>query len=175
MRITFNLTFVLLLFIQTLTINGQNSSLLIDNSKASVFISYERQGRIAPLYKGDGRERIWLQLHNNTRIAIFLCKVEVPKEYGDSVLPRRVYQMGEMSKRELPQMGFETTDVCSVLELPPGKTTRFSVPSEELAFRRFIEVEFYYGWTNEWQHDMSSSLTLNLVRFGEDQIPRHKP
>lgn len=160
-----------LLITLVLTTFGQTSSLLIDVSKPSVYISYERRGRIAPLYKGDGSERIWLRLYNNTRIPLFLCKSSVPEEYGNAGLPRNVYQSGPIGKGLVNNLGESTYDVCSVLEIPSGKATSFSVPSEELAVGRLIEIEFHFGWAGDWQKDISSG-TKSLVRFGADQIPK---
>ncbi len=163
--------FCVLLVTLTGTTLGQTTSFLVDDSKPSVFVSYERRGRIAPLSRGDGSERIWLKLHNNTRIPVFLCKVDVPKEYGDALLPRRVFQSGTLRNIPLTNLGFDTTDVCSVLEIRSGNATTFSVPSEELAVGRLIEVEFYFGWTSDWHHDLDDGVK-SFVRFGADQIAK---
>ena len=173
MRLFNSIKFIALVATLNFVVCGQTNSVLIDASRPSVYVSYERRGRITPLLKGESDERIWLKFHNNTRIPVFLCKGEVPIDYGDALLPRNVYQSGTMRTIQLTALGYETTDVCNVLEVRSGTAIIFSVPSEELNLGRLIEVEYYYGWTSDWQQDISNG-TKSLVRFGADQIPKQK-
>src|SRR4051812_4328706 len=66
------------------------SPLKIQANKPSVYISFERFGKTEPLYEGESENRIWLRLHNNTILNIFICHFSVAKVYGDTGIFYRV-------------------------------------------------------------------------------------
>jgi hypothetical protein len=82
-----NLTFVCAILFVLLTLAdtdlGQSRSLLIDSTRPSVFISFDKAGLLPPLFEGESGDRYWLKLHNNTAVKLFVCKFDVPKRYGD--------------------------------------------------------------------------------------------
>lgn len=86
MNIIKKLVLIVFLVIPT-SIRGQaTESNLVDTSKPSICISYVRKGKIDPLFEGDGNARVWLRLHNNTRIPIFLCHIKYLRLMGMQVL-----------------------------------------------------------------------------------------
>jgi hypothetical protein len=63
----------------------------------------------------------------------------VPKEYGDAALFYDVLSEGKVIVER-------RCHVCSSNQLSPGGSLLFSVPSEDLAERGAIRVNFSYGW-----------------------------
>ena len=57
--------------------------LRINKTKPSVFISFDHRGKRQPLEAGESDSGVWLSLHNNTRVAIFIPIFSVPKTLGD--------------------------------------------------------------------------------------------
>lgn len=83
------ITLIILISIFALTYQGfgqdkVRSSFKVINDKPSVYISYDHKGKQSPLSQGESENRIWLRLHNNTKLKIFFCEFWVDKEYGDT-------------------------------------------------------------------------------------------
>lgn len=154
------------------TIVGQPvESYLADRSKPSVFISYLRSGKAASLFEGESDARIWLRLHNNTRIPIYLCHHKVPKAYGDAGFPRSVFESLQIGDRRLEKLGYGSTDVCDVFEIQSAGSAVFSVPAEELTpKKRLIELRFHFGWNKDWKRDLYEN-SETIIRYGGDQLP----
>ena len=44
-----------------------SSDVRVVKDRPSVYISYERQGILKPLYTGESNRRVWLRFHNNSK------------------------------------------------------------------------------------------------------------
>lgn len=113
----------------------------ISKAHPSVYITFERQGKIASLSgTGEKEEMIWLRLRNNTRWSIVLDMNGLPsKAYGDARLFHDVLSEGKL-------IAEDRCHVCSFNELPSGRSLVFIVPREDLAESRAIRVRFRYAW-----------------------------
>lgn len=109
----------------------------------SVYITLEREGKIASASTGEMQKTVWLRLRNNTRWPIVLRMNGVPsKDYGDAFLFRAVLSGGKL-------IAEERCHVCSFNQLGPGRSLVFTVPSEDLAEGYSIRVQFRYAWEDE--------------------------
>jgi hypothetical protein len=119
---------------------GQNSRLT--QTHPSVYITFERAGKIAADSTHDLQEKVWLRLRNNTRWAIILDMNGVSsREYGDAALFHDVLLAGKVIREE-------RCHVCSFNRLLPVRSLVFTVPREDLRPGYSIRVKFSYGWEN---------------------------
>lgn len=156
-------------------INGQGDkdiSVKLIKDKPSVFITFERKGKQAPIFEGENKNRIWLKLHNNTKLKIFLSEFSVDKEYGDVGLYYDVEQVYYFEDKSIKvPLGYGGADVCNVFTLLSGKAASFSIPEEHLGKGLAIRTKFYYGWTGDWKEDIYEGTT-HIVSFGNSELPR---
>ena len=148
-------------FAQTRSVNRNPR---ISKSQPSVFITFERQGKIAALSgTGEMQETVWLRLRNNTRWPIILDMNGVPKDYGDAGLFYGVLSEGKLI--------FENRcHVCSFNRLGPGRYLVFSVPRKDLAKGYSIRIKFSYGW--EDQSDVGGGREVeHFVHFHSSNLP----
>jgi len=140
----------------------------IIKSKPHVFISYEREGEIEPLYVGESEKRVWLRLHNNSKWKIMFCSGPIPKEYGETEITHAI----ERYKGYGETPGTRSADSCGYLILESGKSVLFSVPREHLANGLAIKVQFRY----EWEIDPDGSENLlepkHYTYFYSSDIPK---
>jgi len=116
---------------------------LVDKRKPSVYISFERKGKLEPLFNGESSNRIWLRINNNTKGEISFCSFQVKKQYGDIGI---VYDINEIFgsdveiesnlnsdslKIEKPN-GYSTGDMCFPYYVSSGNSVLFSIPIESL-------------------------------------------
>jgi hypothetical protein len=141
-------------------------SMRILSDKPTVYLSFERVGKRAPLLNGESESGIWLSLHNNTKWAIIVEMSDVPsKEYGDVELYYEVLS-GEKTIIDAK------CHVCSVNKLSSGRSLVFSLPREYLMDNdRSIRIRFHY----EWEQDETGSTSLepeHYVLFYSSDIPK---
>jgi hypothetical protein len=116
----------------------------LQRKQPSVYISFIRMGKIGPLVTGISEEHIWLQLHNNTRWAIWLDASDAPKEYGDASL---YYTVEETADGHI--LIDSRCHVCSIVPLLPGKSFTFVIPRDYLTNNTRIRVNFSFDWENK--------------------------
>lgn len=168
--------------------NKASNAVRLTKGKPSVYITFERRGKRAPLESGESNEGVWLRLHNNTRWEISFCAFGVPEVYGEAGVYYEVekipfqesggsyaqtMQGDTPARRENiePPIGYRKGHVCHVYKLPPGKSIVFSVPREHLAENLAIKVAFNYGW--EESEDIISGLEpQHSVYFYATSLPR---
>lgn len=115
----------------------------ISKKHPSVYITFEREGKIASARTGEIQETVWLRIHNNTRWPLILFMNGVPShDYGDAFLFYDVLSEGKVLTES-------RCHVCSFNQLGPGRSLAFTVPREELAEGFSIRVNFNYGWEDE--------------------------
>lgn len=171
-------------------------SIIIDKSKPSIYIRFERSGEAERIRSGDSKERFWLRLYNNTRWKIAFCSFSVESEYGDVGITYDVEQlkpsidrvkMIDLEEEEAPRLesspkpqilkiekppiplGYRTGDTCAPFYLAKGKSVLFSIPRKHLAESLFINVSFWYDWEN-MDNELGSNPT-HFVSFGNTQLP----
>lgn len=155
------------------TIKAQKDTsipLKIIKTESSVYITFDHKGKKEPLFEGDSENRIWLKLHNNTKLKIFLCQYSVDKEYGDIGIfyeVERFAYFNEYKNEKIPD-GYGRADTCNIYILSSGKSVSFSVPSESLSKGLRIKTQFFYGWTGDWKEDIYDG-TISFVKFGNDE------
>lgn len=139
---------------------------LLDPSHPSVYLQYDHEGERKPDYPGEGSERLWLRIHNNTRGAIsipthsfYLGPKVAPLTLlsGKSVLAIRdgieiapfysVEQRGETGFDRLPLTS--NGDVSAVSWITSGGTVLMSLPKADLVKGRRVALPFSYEWESE--------------------------
>lgn len=116
----------------------------LQQRQPSVYISFIRIGKIAPLETGISEEHIWLQIHNNTRWAIWLDASDVPKEYGNASL---YYTVEDITDGHIAIDS--RCHACSLVSLPPGKSCTFVISKDYLTQNTRIRVNFSFDWENK--------------------------
>ena len=151
---------------------SKNVSVKINETKPSVYITYNHKGTREALFEGESKNRIWLKLHNNTKLNIFFCEFSVSKEYGETGVFYNVERVSSIQEKDkkIP-LGYGQIDTCDVFTLSAGKSVLFSLPSEHLDKGLKIKTEFFYGWTGDWKKDIYEGTT-HFVTFGNDQLPK---
>ena len=179
---------LLLLFPFTLTPSRENLSpiktVLIRKDRPSVYVEFMKQGKAAPLFPGEGEDRVWLSLHNNTPWAINFCSLPVPAALGEIGV---VYEVKKVSagigstgdsvagqdkvkpKIDVPS-GYTTGDTCTPYSVSSGRGTIFSVPRDHLAAQLLIEIEFWYEWEN--RDNELGDYPECFVSFESSRLPR---
>ncbi len=125
----------------------EKSSLKIIDDKPSVYISFHHSGKQNPLFEGENSERIWLNLHNNTKLKIFLCVFDVDKEYGQQGIFYDVEKSSfsaEYKNVKVP-LGYGKADDCEVFTLFPKKSLLFSLPATTLQKDYLSKRNFILG------------------------------
>jgi len=132
--------------------------------KPTIYITFERVGKRAPLRNGESDEGIWLRLRNNTRWAIILEMNDVPtEEYGDAVL---FYEVLSDDKVVIDAR----CHVCSLSKLPSDHSLVFSLPREYLSKGLTLRIRFNY----EWEANKNGSTSLepqHFVEFSSSSLP----
>jgi hypothetical protein len=132
----------------------------------SVYITFERAGRIASPANGAIEERVWLRLHNNTRWAIWHDAQGLPKEYGDVGL---FYDVENLEDHKV-EVG-NSCHVCSFIPLAPGRSAIFSIPREDIPENHRIRVSFWYEWQDS--NDVAGGREVqNWVYFYGSDLPK---
>jgi hypothetical protein len=139
-------------------------------SKPHIFISYERMGKIAPLYTGESEKRVWLRFHNNSAWQAMFCSDVVPKDYGEAGVEYEV----ERYKGFRETTGTGLSDNCQYLLVKPGKSVLFSVPSEHLAEGLAIKVRYRYGWEVDPDGSDNELEPKHFVYFYSEDIPNQQ-
>lgn len=145
----------------------QASDVLIDSTKPTVYLAFERVGE---------NGRVWLRLHNNTQWAISLL-TETPGAVLDPFRltnGRTVSALADGSEispeyliENVPDPGYGEY-WCTITRswLAPGRSTIFSFPREHLKFVGRVSVSFKYEWESEGQEPE------HRVRFNETDLSR---
>ncbi|RMG01267.1 MAG: hypothetical protein D6735_12140 [Acidobacteria bacterium] len=141
----------------------------IVKSKPHVFIGYEREGKIEPLYEGESDTRVWLRFYNNSKWMVMFCSSSVPKEYGETEITYEIERYKGFG--ETP--GTSRLDACGYLLLKAGESIVFSVPREHLAEGLAIKVNFLYEWEVDSDGSISDLEPKHYVYFYSWQIPKN--
>jgi len=144
-----------------------SSDVRIVKSKPHIFISYERMGKIAPLYVGESERRTWLRFHNNSAWQAMFCSDVVPKEYGETGVEYEV----ERYKGAGESPGAGRSDNCQYMVIKPGKSVLFSVPSEHLTEGLAIKVRYRYSWEIDPDGSDNELEPKHFVYFYSEDIP----
>jgi hypothetical protein len=145
--------------------SGRNP-MLLDASHPSVYLQYDHEGERKPDYPGEGSERLWLRIHNNTREAI--CIQTHSLYIGPKVAPLKLLSGKSVlgirdgieiapfySVEEEHQTGFDRLpltsdgDVSSASWIPSGGTVLMSLPKDDLVKGRRVALPFSYEWESE--------------------------
>ncbi|HVE57880.1 MAG TPA: hypothetical protein VNB22_13695 [Pyrinomonadaceae bacterium] len=135
-----------------------------------VFISFQSETKVEPLYEGESGHRVWLQFHNNSRWKVKFCFHYVPEEYGKTGARYEIERY--KGTGEVPSAG--RSDTCRYSTLLPGKLHLFSVPREHLADGLAIKIQYHYAW--EFDPDGTSNLDEpeHFVFFYSEDVPKIK-
>lgn len=168
------------------------SGTVLDKSKPTVYLTFEREGKRKPVYEGLSGEAIWLRLHNNTAWPILIYTEGYYERAMFSTLRicGEVRDEGLRDGREVePLYVVEATDDNATVPkidrghrildpsvwLPSGRSLLFSVPREHLAKFLRVSVGFSYEW--EWNRlvngglDRDSQEPLHTVSFRSQDLP----
>jgi hypothetical protein len=164
---TFILLFALAICVRTTPAQRRGPEPRLSKAQPSVYITFEREGKIASSSTGEIEETVWLRLRNNTRWPIILDMNGVPsKAYGDASLFHDVLSEGKV-------IAEERCHACSFNPLPPGHYLVFTVPREDLAKDYSIRVRFSYGW--EDGHDVAGGREVeHFVYFHSADLKKSR-
>jgi hypothetical protein len=143
----------------------------LNKNKPHVFISFEREGKIDPLYEGESDRRIWLRLYNNSKWQIKFCSSPISpeyKEYGETEITYEIERY--QGSGETP--GTSSSDSCGYLLLNSGKSIRFSIPREHLSYGLAVKIPFRYEWETDPDGLESLLEPKHFVYFYSDDIPK---
>jgi hypothetical protein len=159
---------------------------LIRKDRPSVYIEFTKRGKAAPLYPGEGEERVWLSLNNNTPWAINFCSLPVPAALGEVGVVYNVRYVSatkgtvgfstSSTPQETPKQaatipnGYSTGDTCTPYSLGSGQSRTFSVPRDHLAKELSIEIEFWYEWEN--RDNELGGYPQCFVSFESSRLPK---
>lgn len=151
-----------------------SSSGIRDSSRPSVYLTFERKGKLDKSSKAEASERIWLRLHNNTGWAILVYTQDY---YEKSMFaPLRICGVASEGLRDGMEVGplysIEAAGEKAVVPkidwghmildpsiwLPSGQSLIFSVPTEHLGKHLRVSVSFSYEW--EWKRLSDGRLDL---------------
>jgi len=153
-----------LLFLTVISSVAQpRTDVRINKKLPTLYIAYEKVGKLESLDSADERERIWLRLHNNSRWPIRLDMGGVPPEYGDANLFFDGLLDGDVVFRN-------RCHVCSTNLLSPGKSILFNIPRRDLGKGRAIRVKFSYGWEH-WDDVTAGREPEHYVYFTSSTLP----
>jgi hypothetical protein len=156
--------------------------------KTEVFMTFERAGKLKPLFPDESSNRIWLRLHNNTHRTIIFPVFEVPKEYGDIGMFHRVLidqdpfidrkdsdgnwvlSTRPISIKRLPE-GYKEREDATTFNLIAGGTIIFSVPREHLA--KYLAVGISYNFEGEEDRETSEGKMRNhYIQLSYSELPK---
>jgi len=145
-----------------------SSDVRLVKDQPHVYVSFEREGQIEPLYEGESDKRIWLRFHNNSKWKVSFCFELTPKEYGEVGAK---YEIERLSGAGVVP-GTRGGDTCAYTTLKTGKSLLFSVPREHLAEGLAIKIQYTYEW--EFDPDGSDNLDepKHYVFFYSAEIPK---
>jgi hypothetical protein len=132
-----------------------------------VYISYEREAKIEPLYEGESNKRIWLRFHNNSKWKVMFCSNLVPKEYGETEVEYEIERY--IGSGEVPSARY--SDACGYFSLKSGKTVLFSIPQEHLLKGLAIKIQFRYEWETEPNGSDNLLEPKHYTFFYSEDIP----
>lgn len=151
----------------TRTIETTSNNVRMIKSKPHVFVSFEREGKIDPLYDGQSDRRVWLRFHNNSRWQVMFCSSPVPKEYGETEVAYEI----ERYKGSGETPGTRSSDDCGYLLVEPGESILFSVPREHLSKGLVVRIPFRYKWENNADGSDNLLEPKHFVYFHSEDIP----
>jgi len=142
------------------------NSMLVDAGHPSVYLQYDHEGERKPDYPGEGSERLWLRIHNNTRNAI--CIQTHSLYLGAKVAPLKLLSgkgvLGIRDGIEIApfyyveqehELGFERLplsshgDISADSWIPSRGTVLMSLPKGYLVKGRRVVLPFSYEWEPE--------------------------
>jgi hypothetical protein len=138
----------------------------LKKDKPHVFISYEKQGEIAPLSQSQSNRRYWLRFHNNSIFTVMICISVVPKDYGDYGVRYEVERYQGFG----PVPGVGSSDNCQNQQIESGDVLNFSVPQEHLAEGLAIKIRFKYYWELDPNGSFNPREAYHYVYFYPDDI-----
>ena len=148
-------------FAQNKSKTNLQSEVQLDDQRQTVYITYERAGKLESLYADESDQRIWFKLHNNTRWAISFASGAVPKAFGDTGINYEVEAIRPQEKDQVQvPLGRPLKHVYSPFKLSSGRSILFSVAREHIAKGLALRISFNYEWED-------------TDRVSEGREPRH--
>jgi len=140
--------------------------MLLDTTHPSVYLQYDHEAERTPEHAGEGKEGLWLRIHNNTRGAV--CIRTQSLYVGSKIAPLTLlsgkHVLGIRDGIEIAPLfsveqehetGFDRLpltwngDVSAVSWIPSGGTVLMSLPKDDLAKGRRVALPFSYEWESE--------------------------
>lgn len=162
---------------------AQQNPVLLDESRPSVYLQYDHEGERKSDYPGEGSERLWLRIHNNTRGAIsvpthslYLGTKVVPLRLmsGKGVLSIRegieiapLYAVEQESATGFGRLPVNWGDVSAVSWIASGGTVLMSVPKADLVKGRRVALSFSYEWESE-----GAGISHNAYFYASEVSPK---
>lgn len=145
---------------------GGKNAVLLDTTHPSVYLQYDHEAERKPEHSGEGKEGLWLSIHNNTQGAI---SIRTQSLYiGAKVTPLTLmsgkYVLGARNGIEIAPLyaveqdretGFDRLpltwhgDVSAVSWIPSGGSVLMSLPNDDLIKGRRVALPFSYEWEPE--------------------------
>lgn len=131
---------------------------LLDQDQSSVYVKFRKAGDAPPVFNGEGKERIWLTLKNNTHWTISVLTFDLGDGYeeAEAGLMFDVEAYGGVIPESPVPNGY-VLDVASLTELRAGEELLFSVPKTYLDPGLAIRVDFRFTWERNQSHTRYSA------------------
>lgn len=143
--------------------DGGKNPVLLDTIHPSVYLQYDHEAERKLEHPGEGKEGLWLSIHNNTQGAI--CVRTQSLYIGTKVAPLTLmsgkHVLGVRNGVEIAPLydveqdretGFDRLpltwhgDVSSVSWIPSGGSVLMSLPKDDLNKGRRVALPFSYEW-----------------------------
>lgn len=143
----------------------------LNKDKPHIFINFEREGKIDPLYEGESHKRVWLRLHNNSKWLIKFCSSPISPEYNEYGETEITYEIERyQGSSETPTA--RNSDSCGYYLLKSGRSLVFSVPREHLNDGLAVKIPFRYEWETDQDGSDSFLEPQHFVYFYSSDIPK---
>jgi hypothetical protein len=145
---------------------------LLDATKPSSFITFERYDRRTYVREGESDEGIFLRLHNNTKWNIYLVTNGVDDQNKDHLVSYEVRSIPglEWKQLEIP-LGTRINHMARIQKVKSGGSLLFSVMKEHLSSGLAIFVYFSYEW--EFHGDTAGDFSIShQAPFWSTNLPR---
>ena len=137
------------------------TSPLIDRTKPTVYLTYQRSERLTPKATHAATDVIWLELRNNTRWRII--KAILPNPSGNSDWCYEVVTDDNCRTHLYPNIG-NCSGFYGFQVVEPGQSISAAVPAGDLSRGLAIETKFSF----EWEPD---SRVRHSVWLGHSDLP----
>lgn len=146
--------------------DGGKNPVLLDTAHPSVYLQYDHEAERKPEHPGEGKDGLWISIHNNTRgaISIRTQSLYIGSKVAPLALMSGKHVLGVRNGVEIAPLydveqdsekGFDRLpltwhgDTSSVSWVPSGGSVVMSLPKDDLNKGRRVALSFSYEWESD--------------------------